>query len=86
MLQCAEILSEVIGKKITHVDVSVEELAEHAKKTIGMPDEYAKALAGMDAFVKDGQEAKLNDVVLSVTGKKPKTFREFAEENKSVWI
>lgn len=39
----------------------------------------------MDIPIKNGSEEKLNHVVLTVTGKKPKTFREFAEENKSIW-
>lgn len=52
----------------------------------GLPESYAKALAAMDNLIKNGSEARLNDVVLSVTGNKPKTFREFAQENKDVWI
>lgn len=40
----------------------------------------------MDIGINHGGEEKANDVVLSVTGKKPRTFREFAEENKAVWV
>lgn len=84
--QCADILSEVVGKKIVHVDLSVEELAEHHVKNSGMAEEYAQVLAAMDTPIKNGSEEKTNDVVLSVTGRKPKTFREFAVENKSIWL
>ncbi|KAJ0115844.1 hypothetical protein J7T55_004013 [Diaporthe amygdali] len=84
--ECADILSEVVGKKIVHVDLSVEELAEHHVKNSGMAEEYAQVLAAMDTPIKNGSEEKTNDVVLSVTGRKPKTFREFAVENKSIWL
>lgn len=83
---CADILSEVTGKKIVHVNVTVEQLAEHHMRMSGMPEEYAKALASMDIPISNGSEARLNDVVLSVTGKRPKSFREFAQENRDVWL
>lgn len=84
--QCADILGDVIGKKVVHVNLTVEELAEHHVKNSGIGEEYAKVLAGMDIPIKNGSEEKLNDVVLKVTGRKPKSFREFAEENKSIWL
>lgn len=84
--QCADILSEVIGKKVVHVNLTVEELAEHHVKNSGISEEYAKVLAGMDIPIKNCSEEKLNDVVLTVTGRKPKTFKEFAVENKSIWL
>ncbi|KAI3399984.1 hypothetical protein diail_5140 [Diaporthe ilicicola] len=84
--ECADILSEVVGKTIVHVNISVEELAEHHVKNNGLPEEYAQALAAMDVPIKNGSEENTNDVVLSVTGRKPKTFREFAVENKSIWL
>lgn len=85
LLQCADIISEVIGKKVVHVNLTVEELAEHHVKNSGIGEGYAQVLASMDIPIKNGSEEKLNDVVLTVTGRKPKTFKEFAEENKSIW-
>lgn len=64
----------------------MEELAEHHVKSSGLSEEYAQVLAGMDIPIKRGSEEKLNDVVLRVTGRKPKTFKEFAVENKSIWL
>lgn len=63
----------------------MDELAEHHIKNSGIGEEYAHVLAGMDIPIKNGSEEKLNDVVLTVTGRNPKTFREFAEESKSIW-
>lgn len=68
------------------MNVTAEQLAQHHVRIAGMPEEYARALASMDMMIENGSEAKLNDVVLSVTGKKPKSFREFAQENRDVWL
>lgn len=51
----------------------------------GVPEGYAKILAEKDTNIKNGGEEHLNDTVEKVTGKPPKTFREFAEEKKAVW-
>ncbi|KKY31111.1 putative agroclavine dehydrogenase [Diaporthe ampelina] len=84
--ECANVLSEVTGKKVVHVNLTVEELAEHHVKSSGIGEDYARVLAAMDIPIKNGSEEKLNDVVLRVTGREPKTFREFALENKSIWL
>lgn len=76
----------MIGKQVVHVNLTVDELAEHHVKNSGISEEYAKVLAGMDIPIKNGSEEKLNDVVLTVTGKKAKSFKEFAVENKSTWL
>lgn len=74
------------GKEIAHVNLSAEELVVHHSETLGLPEQYGKMLADMDTIVKNGGEERTNDVVLRVTGRAPKTFRKFAEENKALWI
>ncbi len=83
--QVADILTDVIGKKIVHVNVPAAEL-EARYKSIGIPEDYANLLAVLDTGVKHGAENRTNDIVLSVTGKQPGTFRAFAEGNKAVWL
>jgi hypothetical protein len=39
----------------------------------------------MDVDVSNGKEAKTNRVVEAVTGRSPKLFKDFIEENKKVW-
>lgn len=68
-----------------HVNLSEEELAEYLHHTIGIPVDYAKGLALFDLGIKHGSEEKTNNTVFTVTGREPKTFREFAEENKAIW-
>ncbi|KUI57114.1 Agroclavine dehydrogenase [Cytospora mali] len=83
---CADILTEITGKKIIHENVTAEELASHYTKIMGFSEVHANFLGSMDVMIKNGLENRLNDVVLSVTGKKPKTFREFAQEHRDAWI
>ncbi|RYP86587.1 hypothetical protein DL770_004886 [Monosporascus sp. CRB-9-2] len=82
----AGILTEVLGREIAHGDISEAELARR-HQGFGMPAQYAVILAAMDTAVKNGSEDRLSDVVLQVTGRPPRRFRDFAEENKAVqWI
>ncbi|KAK3341093.1 hypothetical protein B0T25DRAFT_509932 [Lasiosphaeria hispida] len=80
----AEILTELLGRKIVHVDLSTRDLEER-HQSLGMPENYARMMSSLDNAIKVGSENRVNDVVLSVTGRAPKPFREFAESVKSVW-
>ncbi|TQN69527.1 Agroclavine dehydrogenase, partial [Colletotrichum shisoi] len=80
----ATILSEVLGRKIVHKKLSTQELVDRFTGQ-GMPRDYAEMMGGMDAAIKNGSEDRTNSVVLALTGRQPRTFRETAEENKGVW-
>jgi uncharacterized protein YbjT (DUF2867 family) len=82
--QIAAILSEVLGRKIVHVDLSAAEL-EKRHQGFGMPENYAKMMSAMDTSIKFGAENRTNDVILAVTGAAPRKFRDFAESVKAVW-
>lgn len=84
--QCADILGDVIDKKVVHVNLTVDELVERHVKNAGLSKEYAQVLASMDVPISNGSEERLNDVVLRIAGRRPKTFREFAVENRSAWL
>lgn len=51
----------------------------------GLPESAAKFLANIEVSTASGAEETMNDVVERVTGRAPKTFAAFAEENKAVW-
>lgn len=51
-----------------------------------MPRDYTEMMGGLDTAIKNGSEDRTNSVVLAVTGKQPKKFRDFAERNKAVWV
>ncbi|KAI1090364.1 putative ergot alkaloid A [Rostrohypoxylon terebratum] len=80
----AAIFSAVLNRKIEYVEHREADLA--ARWAQWIEPEYASTLAAMDTEIKHGAENRLNDVVRTVTGKEPKKFRDFAEENKAVWL
>ncbi|RYP65815.1 hypothetical protein DL771_008116 [Monosporascus sp. 5C6A] len=80
----AAALTEVLGREISHGDISEAELARR-HEGFGMPAQYAAILAAMETAVKNGSEDRLSDVVLHVTGRPPRMFRDFVKENKAVW-
>ena len=54
----------------------------------GVPGDYARLLAQLDTAIKNGEEERLNSVVLDVTGREPTRFEDFADRcvEKSVWV
>lgn len=82
--EVAQILSDTLGRKITHVTISEKGLAEELQ-FFDLQPEYAQVLAALDTAVSNGVEERLNNNVLSVAGRPPKRFQEFVNENKQVW-
>jgi len=82
----AEILTQKLERKITHLSVTEEILA--AGMSQFLPEEYARLLAQLDTAIKNGVEERLNSVVLDVTGRKPRRFRDFVElcVESGVWV
>ncbi|WP_394149850.1 SDR family oxidoreductase [Vibrio maritimus] len=79
----AAILTEVSGKQIDYIAVP-QEAAESAMKGAGMDNWTAEKLAEIMAWFGEGHYASVTDTVERVTGKKPRTFRAFAEEFSAV--
>jgi hypothetical protein len=85
LLKTAQILTEVIGKSITHVNLTEQEFIGRLTSA-GLNEDHATVLAGLEEVIKQGGEGKLNDVVVKITGQQPRTFREYVESSKSEWI
>ncbi|KAK0207009.1 hypothetical protein DFS33DRAFT_1318412 [Desarmillaria ectypa] len=83
--EVAEIFTEILGRKITHVKLTQLEMAEWFTKATGMPEEYANMLALMDVHIAKGAEETLDDTVLRVTGRSPIQFSTFAKSVRQVW-
>jgi festuclavine dehydrogenase len=84
--QVAHHLTRNLGRRITHVNITEDELA--AGMSAFMPKEYASMLAQLDTAIKNGVEDKLNNVVEKVTGKKPRRFEDYLNEclQNGVWM
>lgn len=73
------------GRTYEHANISEAQMSDRFVQT-GVPEAYSKPLAAMDTAIGHGSEERLNDVVQTVTGRPAKTFREFAEENRQVFV
>lgn len=67
-----------------HKNLSAQELVDRYAG-IGMPRDYAEMMGAMDTGIKNGSEDRTNSVVLALTGKQPRRFRDTAEKVKNVW-
>lgn len=74
------ILSDVIGKKLECIDLSEEE-SVHAMVKGGLPQFLASAVVESFRDIREGKTAPTFDTVERVTGRKPMTFRAWAERN-----
>lgn len=83
-LSCEDIaatLSEITGRPINYVDVP-EDKAEQQMLDSKMPKWMVKMIMELNGISKAGYVAAVLPTVEQLTGRKPITFRQFAEENK----
>ncbi|KAF2145480.1 uncharacterized protein K452DRAFT_283834 [Aplosporella prunicola CBS 121167] len=83
--QIAAKLTKALGRPITHVKLSPEERKQQLMG-FGLEEHFARFLTDLEADAAKGVEAREGDAVLRVTGKKPVTFDEFAEEVREAWV
>jgi len=77
--QVAEIFSEVLGRKISHVSIS-EEDARKGVEEQGWPDWMINGYILGDRIVREGRASAVSPTVEEVTGKKPRSFEQFARD------
>lgn len=79
-------LTNITGRKITHVKVSEAESAKMLQ-SFGVPEDYATMLAQLDTHVKNGGEEIESGAVLRVTGREPRSLESVLEEmgRSGVW-
>lgn len=83
-LSCEDIaaaLSEITGRPINYVDVP-EDKAEQQMLDSKMPKWMVKMIMELNGISKAGYVAAVLSTVEQITGRKPITFRQFAQENK----
>jgi uncharacterized protein YbjT (DUF2867 family) len=77
--QVAEILSNTTGRKINYVNISDEE-ARAAMKEIGMSDWLINTVSELSDYFRKGKASEISPAVDEVTGNKPISFSQFAND------
>ena len=82
--EAAAILSEVLGRTVTHVDVD-EEIFIKSSLAAGNPEERARQLAMLLHVVKLGYVAQVTPDVEELTGRAPITVTQYARDYADRW-
>jgi uncharacterized protein YbjT (DUF2867 family) len=77
--QVAEVLSNATGRKISYVNISEEE-ARAAMKEIGMSDWLINTVSELSDYFRKGKASEVSPAVEEVTGRKPISFSQFAND------
>ncbi|WP_375773628.1 NAD(P)H-binding protein [Archangium gephyra] len=80
----AAVLSQVTGRPMRHVQVDGEAVVQHMMGA-GIPERYARLLAGLEESIRQGTDARVADTVSRVTGRPPRSFEDFARAHASFW-
>ncbi|MDJ0466417.1 NmrA family NAD(P)-binding protein [Streptomyces sp. H27-C3] len=74
----AATLTQVTGRTITHHRLTHEQMRQ--RLTVDIPVQFAAMLADMDHTIAGGAEDRTTDTVQRLTGRAPRSFRAFAEQ------
>ncbi len=84
MAEVAEILSKVVDKKITYVNVTPE-AARNSQLAAGVPQFTADALYELFAERRKGKESHVSQVIETVFNRRATSFEEFASRNAAIF-
>ena len=82
--QIVAIANEVFGTSIIAVPVSDEQLAD-GLAAAGLPAPLVELIVAMDANTREGKVDIVSDTVERLTGKPPRSLREFLIENRAAF-
>lgn len=83
--EAAEILSAVLGRKITYKPIDTEAFVAMLTGA-GVPEDYAAFVASIFHPVREGWSARVTDGVQTLTGRAPIPLRRYAEDNKAALL
>ena len=82
--EAAKIVSEASGRTVAYHALTEEQMVAGARG-LGMPEPAIGYLTVLYSVVRAGYAAPVTSVVEKVTGRKPATFRDFAQANAEAW-
>jgi NAD(P)H dehydrogenase (quinone) len=80
--EIAALVSEVTGKPLEVIQVPDEALIEGVKSA-GVPEDFAEVVVSFDANMRSGRIAMVTDAIETLSGRAPKTLKQFLEANKA---
>ncbi|PPJ60360.1 hypothetical protein CBER1_11378 [Cercospora berteroae] len=83
--EVAATLSSVLGRKISHIKLDPDAFTSLLQAN-GMHSFVANYLAEIDVKVAEGFSKEPTHNVKKVTGQDPKSFKQFVEEKKNIWM
>jgi uncharacterized protein YbjT (DUF2867 family) len=84
MAEAAAIISDETGQTIKHVDLDRDAWIAGAIAN-GIPPEYGPVLRQLTETIASGHGSRPNGTVEKITGRPPRTFRNFAHSNVNAW-
>lgn len=84
--QIAEILSDVTGKKITYRKPGFLKYRNYYIKRRGLDKNYVNVTVALYFMTRMGTAKMVTNEFYQLTGRKPRTFREFANENINSFV
>ena len=82
--EVADTLSRVVGRPVKYVDVP-RDMAKAAMIAGGMPPWYAEAISELMDDYRAGKMSMVSDDVERVTGRKPRTLEQFAQDHRAAF-
>ncbi|TPJ79966.1 SDR family oxidoreductase [Mesorhizobium sp. B2-6-2] len=83
--EIAALVSEVIGKPLEVIQLPDEALTEGVKAA-GVPEDFARIIVSFDANTRAGRIGEVTDAVERLSGRKPRTLKQFLEANKAALL
>ncbi|TGQ55523.1 SDR family oxidoreductase [Mesorhizobium sp. M1C.F.Ca.ET.193.01.1.1] len=83
--EIAALVTEVTGKALEVIQVPDEALTEGVKAA-GLPEDFARIVVSFDANTRSGRIAMVTDTVETLSGRKPRTLKQFLEANKAALL
>ncbi|MCA0046595.1 SDR family oxidoreductase [Mesorhizobium sp. B283B1A] len=80
--EIAALVSEVTGKPLEVIQVPDAALAEGVKAA-GVPEDFADVVVSFDVNTRSGRIAMVTDAIETLSGRTPKTLKQFLEANKA---
>jgi hypothetical protein len=82
--EAADVIASVSGRPVSYNDIDQEAWISGALAA-GVPADYAVMLRWLTSAIIADHGSTPTDDIEKVTGRKPATFREFAERNARAW-